>query len=127
MKNSLLLLIMFVGISVFALGNEIEEPVESDSTQTPKITFIELGSVNCVPCKLMQPVMEEIEKGYADTVKVVFHDVWTKEGKKYGKQYNVKLIPTQVFLDETGTEFFRHQGFFSQEEIEKLIDEKLKK
>ncbi|UCF86051.1 MAG: hypothetical protein JSV50_10580, partial [Desulfobacteraceae bacterium] len=27
-----------------------------------KVTFIELGSVNCIPCKKMQPIMKQIEE-----------------------------------------------------------------
>jgi len=129
MKKTGIILLIIVGFALFAGENQIEkaETVVADSVQTPQITFIELGSVNCVPCKMMQPVMKEIEEEYADTVKVVFYDVWTKEDKKFAKQYKVKVIPTQVFLDENGEEFFRHQGFFSKEEIEKLIDEQLKK
>ena len=41
-----------------------------------KIEFVELGSVNCIPCKKMQPVMESIESKYNGLVKVTFHDVW---------------------------------------------------
>ena len=120
---------LLICFSLFAVENKTEEKETAvvDSVQTAKITFIELGSVNCIPCKMMQPVMKEIEEEYADTVKVVFYDVWTKDGKKYGKQYKVKVIPTQVFLDENGEEFFRHQGFFSKEEIVELINEQLKK
>ncbi|MBC8186469.1 thioredoxin family protein [candidate division KSB1 bacterium] len=130
MKNlGILALFLTFCFTLFAGENHSEktETAVVDSIQTAKITFIELGSVKCIPCKMMQPVMIEIEKQYADTVKVVFYDVWTKDGKKYGQQYSVKVIPTQVFLDENGEEFFRHQGFFSKEEIEKLIDEQLKK
>jgi len=71
--------------------------------------------------------MKEIEEEFVDTVKVIFYDVWTKEDKKFAKQYGIKVIPTQVFLDENGEEFFRHQGFFSKEEIVKLINKQLKK
>ena len=97
-----------------------------DSIKTAKVTFIELGSVNCIPCKMMQPVMKEIEKEYGDTVKVIFYDVWTKDGKKYGQIYKIKLIPTQIFMDENGKEFFRHQGYFKKEKIKDLIDKHLK-
>ena len=65
--------------------------------------------------------MDEIEKEYKQQVKVIFYDVWTEEGKKYGDKYKVKLIPTQVFLDENGKEYFRHQGFFAKEEILKVL------
>jgi thioredoxin 1 len=44
-----------------------------------QITFIELGSVNCIPCKAMQA----IEEKYGDQIKVVFYDVWQPEQQKY--------------------------------------------
>ena len=86
-----------------------------------KATFIELGSVNCIPSKMMKPVMADIEKEYGDQVKVVFYDVWTSEGEVYGKQYQIRAIPTQVFLDKNGKEFFRHQGFYPKEDIIKVL------
>jgi thioredoxin 1 len=33
------------------------------------------------------------------------------------RKYGVKVIPTQVFFDATGRERFRHEGFFSKEDI----------
>ncbi|MDD3044447.1 MAG: thioredoxin family protein [Candidatus Delongbacteria bacterium] len=89
--------------------------------EKPKVTFIELGSVNCVPCKMMQPVMKEIEKEYPTQVKVVFHDVWTQKGKIDGSKYKVRVIPTQVFLDSLGKEYFRHEGFFPKDELIKIL------
>jgi len=90
----------------------------------PKVTFIELGSVNCIPCKQMQPVMKAIETKYGEQVKVTFYDVWTPEQKPFAKKYGIKLIPTQVFLDEKGKEFFRHEGFYPEKEIDKLLQGK---
>lgn len=89
-----------------------------------KVTFIELGSVRCVPCREMQPIMKSIEEKYGSQVKVVFYDVWTPLGKPMADKYNVQLIPTQVFLDANGKEFFRHEGFFSEEELIKVLKRK---
>ena len=89
--------------------------------QNIKVTFVELGSVKCIPCKMMKPIMEDIEKEYGDQVKVVFYDVWTDEGKPYAEKYKIKLIPTQVFLDKDGNEYFRHEGFFPKEELVKIL------
>lgn len=118
MKNKILvtvlLIIFFIGINIIAQSKEIK----------PKVTFIELGSVNCVPCKMMQPVMKAIEEKYGEQVKVVFYDVWTKEQKQYAQLYKIKLIPTQVFLDEKGKEFHRHEGFYPEEEIHKILKSK---
>ncbi|HQK72015.1 MAG TPA: hypothetical protein PL101_12990, partial [Bacteroidales bacterium] len=40
--------------------------------KTYKVTFIELGSVRCIPCQQMQPIMKSIQEKYGDQVKVVF-------------------------------------------------------
>ncbi len=86
-----------------------------------KVTFVELGSVKCIPCKMMQPIMEDIEKEYGDQVDVVFYDVWTDAGRPYAEKYGIRAIPTQVFLDENGAEYHRHQGFFPKEELVKIL------
>ena len=70
---------------------------------------------------MMQPVMEKVENEYAGKVKVIFYDVWTDEGKPYGENYGIRAIPTQVFLDKDGKEFFRHTGFFSFDEIAQVL------
>lgn len=56
-------------------------------------------------------VNESVEEKYGDQVKVIFYVVWTENGKQYAKKYNINLIPTQVFLNENGKEFFRHEFF----------------
>lgn len=86
------------------------------------VTFIELGSVRCIPCKKMQPIIKEIEEKYSEKgVKVVFYDVWTEAGAPYAQQYKIMAIPTQIFLDKDGKEYFRHMGFFPKEEILKIF------
>jgi len=89
-----------------------------------KVTFIELGSVRCIPCQKMQGVMKSIEQKYGNQVKVVFYDVWTPEGKPFGEKYGIENIPTQVFLDENRKEFSRHVGFFPEEELIKVLNTK---
>lgn len=72
----------------------------------------------------MQPVMKSVEKKYGAQLKVVFYDVWKKEYKHKSKEYNVRLIPTQVFLDERGKEIHRHEGFYPESEIDKFLQSK---
>ena len=91
---------------------------QSDEAK-PKVTFLELGSVRCIPCKQMQPVMRSIEQKYKGQVKVTFYDVW--KDKRPAEQYGIRLIPTQVFLDENGKEILRHEGFFPEAEIDKFL------
>lgn len=113
-----LILLLFIFVIVCPGQNA------SESGKKPSVTFVELGSVNCIPCKKMQPVMKAIEQKYGESVKVIFYDVWTEAQKPFAKKYNIRLIPTQVFLDENGKEFFRHEGFFPEEEIHKLFQQR---
>lgn len=122
MKKNIVALLLITIMAVNLSAQNSNE--QKRQTIIPKITFVELGSVNCIPCKQMQPVMKAIEKNYGEQVKVVFYDVWTQEQKKYASQYKIKLIPTQVFLDENGKEFFRHEGFYPEAEIDKLLQKK---
>ena len=87
-----------------------------------KVTFIELGADRCIPCKAMQPIMREIAQKYKGTIQVVFYDVW--KTPKYAKDYGIKMIPTQVFIDKNGDEIFRHVGFFAKDKIIKMLKEK---
>lgn len=86
-----------------------------------KISFIELGSVKCVPCQMMKPVMIELTETFPEDVAVVFYDVWTPLGRPYGAKYSIKVIPTQVFLDREGKEFYRHEGFLPFDEILQIL------
>ena len=105
-------------------GNRVNTVAISQDTANYKVTFIELGSVKCIPCKEMQPVMRSIEKKYGSQVKVIFHDVWTAAGKEAAKQFVFDVIPTQIFLDKSGKEYFRHEGFFPEKELVRVLQQK---
>jgi thioredoxin 1 len=92
--------------------------------EKPLVTFVELGSVKCIPCRQMQPVMKAIEQKYGDQINVVFYDIWQSDQSAYAQKYNIHVIPTQVFLDQTGKEFFRHEGFYPEVEIDKLLQKR---
>ena len=86
-----------------------------------KVTFVELGSDQCIPCKEMRPVMDGVQKAFGDQVEIVFYDVWDDPAP--ANEYGIQMIPTQVFLDDKGAEFHRHTGFYPQEDIEALLVE----
>lgn len=114
--KKILFIILLILLPVLSFGQQKET--------RPDVTFIELGSVNCIPCRMMQPVMSNIEEKYGSRVMVIFYDVLTKKQKPYAKKYGIKLIPTQVFLDKNGKEFHRHEGYYPEDEIDKLLESK---
>lgn len=120
-----LFLLVTLSCSKGVEAEDSEAASTSKDTSTSAITFIELGSVNCVPCKMMQPIMEKVEVDFGDRVDVVFYDVWTEVGKPYAREFGIQAIPTQVFLDKEGNEYFRHVGFFPQDELYKILEQGL--
>lgn len=87
--------------------------IDKKQSKLPKL--IDLGADKCIPCKMMKPILDELKTNYADKLGVEFIDVWENPGE--GEKYGISLIPTQIFYDPDGNEFFRHEGFFSKEEI----------
>lgn len=83
------------------------------ATAIPRL--LDLGADKCVPCKMMAPILEELEETYAGTLTVEFIDVWKNPAA--AQPYRIKVIPTQIFFAPDGTELFRHEGFYSREDI----------
>jgi thioredoxin 1 len=77
--------------------------------------LLDLGADKCVPCKMMAPILEEMRETFAGQLDVRFVDVW--KDASAAREYDVKVIPTQIFFDPEGNELFRHQGFFSREDM----------
>jgi len=90
-----------------------DEHAVSDSVPIP--VLLDLGADKCVPCKAMAPILEEMKETFAGQLDVQFIDVWKDAAA--AREHEVKIIPTQIFFDEGGNELFRHQGFFSREDM----------
>ena len=85
----------------------------ADGTDLPLL--LDLGSTTCVPCKAMAPILEEMSETFEGQFDVRFTDV--KKDAAAARTHGVRIIPTQIFFDEHGKELFRHQGFFSREDM----------
>ena len=109
------------GGSTGGAGSSATPASAHSSGAAAKVTFIELGSNSCIPCKEMRPVMDGVQKAFGDQVEIIFYDVWDDPAP--ANEYGIQMIPTQVFLDEAGDEFHRHTGFYPQEDIEALLVE----
>ncbi len=124
----LLVFSLFFGVLLISCQKKAEtkQHIQDHKNQGKNylVTFVELGSIRCIPCRKMVPIMKEIEEEFGDQVKVVFHDVWTDAGKPFAAKYQIRLIPTQVFLDRKGKEYFRHEGYFPKEELVKVLKTK---
>ena len=68
---------------------------------------------------MMEKVMEEVKSKYPSEIKVQFLNVLLPANQDMMKYYGVAAIPTQVLLDISGREVFRHTGYFSFDDLDK--------
>ena len=128
--HKLLIVIALIGAIVFIVEHKKRQgfvcaggvcpPPETTAVreapeQKPLPRLVDLGAGKCPSCKMMASVLDELKTNYAGKLEVVFIDVW--ENKQAGEQYGIRMIPTQIFYAANGKELFRHEGFFSKEDI----------
>ena len=77
--------------------------------------MVDFSMESCVPCKMMVPILEDLESNYTQDVKIIFVHVAKEQDKT--REFGIQMIPTQVFFDATGKELERHSGFISKEDI----------
>jgi thioredoxin 1 len=87
------------------------------------VTMVDLGAKACIPCKMMAPVLDEVEKEYRGKAAVVFIDVW-KDHDQIAR-FGITAIPTQIFYDRDGKETTRHTGFMDKQAIRQVLDQLL--
>ena len=114
--NSLVKLIFLLLLLLSATGAFAAETEGIPTVPVPgMVTMVDIGAKACIPCKMMAPIMEELEKEYKDKAAIVFIDVWENPGA--GDQFGIQLIPTQIFYDANGKEMLRHEGFMEKAAI----------
>jgi thioredoxin 1 len=132
MIRKLLVFLLSAGLMIWlASAFIVSNPVWAQAGNHPQIpaaempTVLDLGATACVPCKMMAPILEKLEKEYRGRAAVIFVDVWNDQTE--AKRFGIRTIPTQIFFDKSGNEFWRHEGFLDEETIVTVLDALIKK
>ena len=126
MKKTWIILSLLAVIITFACGvraGETSTGGEAIPAEIPvkgTVTMVDIGAKSCIPCKMMAPILEELEAEYKGRAEVIFIDVW--EDRSQGPRFGIQSIPTQIFYDKHGKEAYRHVGFMDKEKIKKWLD-----
>ncbi len=88
------------------------------------VTLLEVGALTCLPCQMMMPIIDALEKEYKDRAVVRFINVG--EEPETGIAFGVSIIPTQILFDRGGKEVFRHVGFIEKELLVAELEKQLK-
>lgn len=118
LKIVVLSFLMVILSTAFSNAGSLDDSLNKAKSEG-KIVMLELGSVGCVPCEQMKPVMAKLSDSYKGKMEVFFIDV--RKDHDAARRFRVFAIPVQVFLDKDGKEFHRHTGFYPYEEITPVL------
>ena len=99
---------------VLAMDNPVDR-----ARRSGKPSMVEFGATGCVPCDMMQPILDKLKKTHGQRLNVVFVNV--RENQILGARFGIRSIPVQDFYDRSGKETFRHVGFFAEAEVNKQL------
>lgn len=72
----------------------------------------------CGPCKMADPVLEELSEQYKDKISIVKVNV--DQNQQTAQKYSVMSIPTTIVF-KNGEEVARQTGFSGKENFEEMI------
>jgi thioredoxin 1 len=125
----MIILIILHGISSYEFRRNVSDwtnpmlgkptRAEKKKLRTPSFhplpALIDVGSKGCAACTIMEPILDELDEEYTQSLRVEFVDM--RKDTYAGNWYRIRVIPTQIFYDASGKEIARHMGSISKEQI----------
>ena len=93
---------------------------ESKKNISSGLKVLKIGAEWCPECVIMKPRWKEIEEEFS-WLNTEYYEA--DENKDLSKKYNVKDVPTFIFLDKNGDEILRKEGIVSKEDLIKIIED----
>jgi thioredoxin 1 len=100
---------------VASLDSKAVSEVKPDFLRQGLPVLLDLGAEHCIPCIEMAKILTSLENNYKKKLVVKFIDV--NKDPDSADAFRIKLIPTQIFFDAKGQEFYRHEGVFTEAQI----------
>jgi thioredoxin 1 len=94
------------------------------SVAKSKFTFVDFFAEWCPPCKMVEPIVEELSKEYAG--KIAFFKINVDENRDTAGKFGVMSIPTMVFFKE-GKPVDTIVGAYPKHLLKAKLEELLKK
>ncbi len=78
------------------------------------IVVVDFFATWCGPCRMMSPILEEVQEELAGKVKIFKVDV--DESEELARKFGVMMIPTIVIL-ENGEQREKHVGLWQKDDM----------
>ncbi len=98
----------------------------NEIAESTKPVILDISASWCNPCKMMEPILQELNEKYKDTIQFAKMDFDSQA--ELAKKYDVTSLPTIVFI-KPGQQapVIKNVGFLPKKEFEAKIAEFLKK
>ena len=80
--------------------------------------FVDFYTDWCEPCRLLEPILEEVQKKVGDGV--IIQKINLDEHPSLMEKYNIRSVPT-LMLFRRGQTLWRMAGFDTADELAKII------
>lgn len=114
--------LLTVGVLAFLLTGCAEKQSDSpgvrlieNARKSGQPTIVEFGANSCTTCRNMKPILDATAMQLQGRAHVVVIDL--NQDYAAATQYNIRMMPTQVFFAADGKETGRHLGGMAQAEI----------
>ena len=98
------------------------ESFEQEVLKSDKPVLVDFFAEWCGPCKMMNPVLEELEKDYQGKVKFAKVDV--DKYQDLAMEYKIMSIPAMILFKD-GVAKEKVVGFHPKKDMANYLDEKL--
>lgn len=102
-----------------AVKNLTTDNFEKEVLEAEKPAIVDFGADWCMPCKMAEPVLEELSDEYKD--KVIIGKIDIGKDQTLAQKYGVMSIPT-VIIFKDGKEVNRQVGFPGKEGYQAMLD-----
>ena len=124
-KNILIISLIFIIplAAFFALTNSSQTTAKTAETGKPQV--IKFTSSMCLDCQSMNKLFKEVFPQFKDKIVLTEYQVQNRDRllDKEIKKYNVKLVPTVIFIKSDGKQTRRIESAISKEELIMYLEE----
>lgn len=131
-KMIVISLILLTLLVIYFGKNYIEERRDKSSEETNVITNLEdaksgiptlimFKTDTCPYCVEMQEKISIVANKYPGKFNVYYARLEEEKNLELAYKYGAYVVPTTVFLDKDGSEFYTHQGLMRSNDIENVI------
>ena len=99
-----------------------DKDFETDVLASEIPVLVDFWAEWCGPCKMIGPILEEIDKEMSDKIKIVKIDV--DQNNQTAMNFSIRSIPTLIIVKD-GSVQAQHIGAASKAQIESFINQNI--